>query len=418
MNSVSCGYAHLCAGCDFLYLDYEKQKSLKERHLRDAFARVMGEQKQQFVLPIIKWVEIAPGGLRDRVDFSVSGGSSEGSDHLPTNFANASSNNNYRVGLFSKHSREIVDLEGCPQMSSMLESWYQQFRSIKIPVERGSVRLRVSPSGARGVWLDLANLDVKRLLDERTTLIRILQKGAIVEIGQRRKRLVDRDDRLRLDDAQLAPWFETYSFDDIAQAIPLYCTIGGFTQPGFKANHALVSEVARQVSALKIERVAEFGSGIGNFTIPLARYLKNKRGNAAKVFVYELDQVAATGLKRSAIEQGLENQIEIRTGNFQLLKEAGTTGNDDPTSIFKQIDLVLVDPPRSGLMGFLDPLARLELHSRPSHFVYISCFSESFAADALKLDELGYVLTDISIVDQFPQSRHYEIVSTFSRTGL
>jgi 23S rRNA (uracil1939-C5)-methyltransferase len=63
----------------------------------------------------------------------------------------------------------------------------------------------------------------------------------------------------------------------------------------------------------------------------------------------------------------------------------------------------------------LNPLVEklVEKSERPQHFIYISCFAESFAIDAAKLFALGYVMESCAIVDQFPQSRHFEVVASF-----
>jgi 23S rRNA (uracil1939-C5)-methyltransferase len=292
-------------------------------------------------------------------------------------------------------------LQGCPQMSPALESWLHDFRKLDFPIERGSVRLRVAPNGQRGAWLDFANVDIKRLLDERTTLD-LLRNQAVVEIGQKRKRLIERDGALKLADPVLEPWFETYI--DGEKPISLYCAIGSFTQPGFAANKALVKEVRSQVHATGAMSAVEFGAGIGNFTLPLASVCRSVR-------VYEVDTLALEGLRRSLEAAGFMEKVEIHSGNFQIERQKSHT---DPPE-FRGAELVFVDPPRSGLMKFLDPLEGLTLAERPKHFVYVSCFAESFAQDSSRLLSLGYKPVATTIVDQFPQSRHFEIVCRFIR---
>jgi 23S rRNA (uracil1939-C5)-methyltransferase len=310
----------------------------------------------------------------------------------------------YRLGLFDRFRTGIVDLQGCPQLSPALESWLHDFRRFEFPVTRGSVRLRVAPDGTRGVWLDFANIDVKSLLVERTRLDSLLASGAVVEIGQRRKRLVVREGQLKLTDAVLFPWFETY-ID--GRSIPLYCSIGSFTQPGFHPNHVLIDEVmtrAREFAkdlggAPALKRAAEFGSGIGNLTLPLSSMF-------AHVDAYEVDVLAIEGLKRTLADQARTN-VTIHSGNYQ--------GDKALALDFKGIDLLLVDPPRSGLMKFLDPLVSSPPEGHPQAILYISCFAESFAADSERLLAIGYQLEKLSIVDQFPQSRHYESVALFKK---
>ncbi len=374
---LACSYSSLCSGCDWLLKPAERQRELKIENLKSVWERATRQR-----LPDVQYIPTAESGLRDRVDLVFDARSG-----LP------------RLGLFDRSHREIVDLQGCPMMSPDLESWFREFRKIRFPIQRGSVRLRVSPNGLRGAWLDFANIDIKNLLDERKTLDR-LRSLAIVEIGQRRKRLVERDGLLKLSDPVLEPWFETWIDNNGSErAIPLYCAIGTFTQPGFKANRILVREVRRLVAQSGARAAFEFGSGIGNFTLPLASVCDH-------VEVFEIDALALEGLQRSLAEADLRAKVEIHRGDFQNSK--------NKTPGFEKADLVLVDPPRSGLKSFLDSLETLGSARKPKNFIYVSCFAESFAEDSRRLIDWNYTLQSITIVDQFPQSRHYELVAHFS----
>ena len=354
-----------------------EQHSLKIDHLRQLWR----SKSVRFPLPDqINYRETGVGGSRDRVDLTFD----QPLGATP------------KLGLFDRFRTGIVDLQGCPQLSPALESFLQAFRLIRFPISRGSVRLRVSPSETRGVWFDFANVDVKALLDEKTTLLSMLEKNWIVEIGQKRKRLEIREsgdgEILKLGDPVLYPWFETY-LDGVA--VPLYTTIGNFTQPGFRANKILIDEVMSLVPTSGT-KAAEFGAGIGNFTLPLAARFRS-------VDVYEIDALALEGLTRTLEEQKKTNSVQIFAGNYQGDKALGLN--------FTDVDLLLVDPPRSGLMKFIDSLAAAP--AKPQKLLYVSCFAESFAQDSDRLFEMGYELEKVSIVDQFPQSRHYETVALF-----
>ncbi len=350
---LNCSYASVCSGCDWLLKPLTEQRSLKMAHLRSVWRQAPDH---------LGFATAGPGSSRDRIDFMIADG---------------------RYGLFDRFKTGLVDLQGCPQLSPALEAFFQDFRGFKFPISRGSVRLRVSPTGKRGVWLDFANIDVKTLLDDGQILRELLASGAIVEIGQRRKRLVEREGRLKLDDPVLEPWFETYVE---GVATPLYCTIGSFTQPGFRVNRMLIEEVMSLVP-MRGGRVAEFGAGIGNFTLPLA-------ARFAAVDAYEVDTLALEGL-----EHVKPANVTIHSGNYQGDKALGLQ--------FADADCLLVDPPRSGLMKFIEPVATAQ------KLIYVSCFAESFAADSDRLHDFGFRVEKATIVDQFPQSRHYEIVASF-----
>lgn len=380
-GTLNCRYASLCSGCAWIERPPERQREDRLQALREAWSKAGVTAP----LPPLHYVGIASGGLRDRTDLIIDRRTGA-----------------YRLGLFGRDRHDILDLDTCPQLSPALDAFLREFRAIQLPVKRGSVRLRVSPGGERGVWLDLANLDVKNLLEEQTTL-RALMAIARVEIGQRRKTLIDQEGRLRLAEPTLLPWFETYLGGEL-RATPLFTVIGGFTQPGFRANRSLVAETLRLGAAAAgdrpLARVAEFGAGSGNFTLPLAA------GMAAHVDAYEVDALACRGLRLGAEAAGLSERIFVHEGDFQV-----ATRRAD----FSAVDMIVADPPRSGLMAFLEPLAEVAPDSRPKLFLYVSCFADSFALDSRRLVELGYRPSYVSVLEQFPQSPHFEIAAAFTR---
>ncbi len=302
-----------------------------------------------------------------------------------------------RLGLYGLEERAgIVDLPACPMMSSALEQFFIEYRQRVPPfVRKGSVRLRVSPAGARGVWLDFANADVKALFDEKEYL-RWLMRLAFVEIGQRRKALVWREDTdsPKLVDPILQPWFETYSAD--GSAIPLFGPVGGFSQTGFAANRELVGVVCEMAALAGAREWLELFSGNGNFALALAA-----RGFAVEAV--EFDELALAGLEMSLLAYPeLRERLKFSRADVYLqekkLPPLGGRG-------------LLVDPPRAGLRELL---ARLRAGDRPEHLIYVSCHSESFTMDSRELLALGYRLRELVGVDQFPHSNHSEWVALFS----
>ncbi|HIQ48023.1 MAG TPA: RNA methyltransferase, partial [Aquifex aeolicus] len=72
------------------------------------------------------------------------------------------------------------------------------------------------------------------------------------------------------------------------------------------------------------------------------------------------------------------------------------------------IDLVVVDPPRSGL---LKEEVDLLLRNKPEKVVYISCNPSTFARDVRMLVKGGYKLSFIKLIDNFPQTYHIESIA-------
>jgi 23S rRNA (uracil1939-C5)-methyltransferase len=270
---------------------------------------------------------------------------------------------------------------------------------IKWPIEKGSIRLRAGPHGEKGVWLDFANIDIKKILDEKE-ILKSLQKIAFVEMGQRRKVPVWNGTEFKLQDPELNIWFQTWMND---VPVDLFCHVASFTQPSLKANKLIADKISSWVNRYPDVRLIEFGSGIGNLTLPAL-------ATASSVLACEIDALSLEGLEKtvSHLPSSLKDsarKLKIYRGDFQkkILQD------------FSQFDGVLANPPRSGLMSFLNPLEELESSQRPPFFIYMSCFPESMALDMERLQKYGYEISELAILDQFPQTHHYEVLGLLQR---
>lgn len=372
-TKVPCPYEALCSGCQFLNLDYGTQSDRKAAELLE----LLRGSNLPYEKPL-NFLSAGPAYLRDRLDFSLE---------------------NNRLGLYRKDKREVLDLDVCAQLSPSLQEWLSEFRKIRWPFEKGSIRLRTSPQGQKGVWLDFANIDIKALLEEKT-ILQTLQKTAFVEIGQRRKVPVWTGSEFKLRDPELHVWFQTW-LDN--QAVDLYCQVASFTQPSLTANKIICEVINTWVGSFPQARLLEFGSGIGNLTLPAL-------AAAQSLLACEIDELSLQGLQKTLEQlppslQHLREKIQIHRGDFQKKLK-----ND-----FSHFDGVLANPPRSGLMNFLSPLEELSFEQRPPFFIYMSCFPESMVQDFVRLKNCGYEIAELAIVDQFPQTRHYEVLGLLQR---
>lgn len=363
MTEPSCTYAEICSGCSEWKKPYPDQLAEKKSHLEKQLREINVEH------PAAEVISIEPYGFRDWMDLTIEDG---------------------RIGLYSHQIQFIVDLPKCMQMSPKLAEFYQEVRKIPLPIHKGSIRLRISPTGEKGIWLDFANLDIKKLLEEKTSLLALL-KIAHVEIGQRKKVLTLQKEQLKLEDPQLKHWSRTWSQD---REIPLSGTVSTFTQSGDLANQQIIQHIRALCSTpANMKKIIEYGAGNGNLTFSFL--------NAGhELLVLETDPFA-----RKAFEKTLQ-EISIKP-KVKFLEQAQLN-----ESHLKKTDLLLANPPRSGLSTLLGKLQELAKTTHlPLYFVYMSCSYESFLKDAVQMQYLGYELTVLKIVDQFPQTKHYEIIS-------
>ena len=365
---MECSKFGQCGGCPLGGTPYQQQLESKALFVQDQLG--------------VRATLLSPGesGLRDRIDlvWDVQPGKP------PV------------LGLYQLNQREgrqLVDIDTCPMLSAPMEAWLKDYRQKVPPIGLGTVRLRVAPGGQRGAWLDFANVDVKALFEE-VEYLKWLSNLAIVEIGQRRKRLVWKEDRPKLVDAELFPWFETYGEKN--KPIPLYGVIGGFTQVGLTSNKMLVQQVVSAAQKSGSKEWVELFCGSGNFSLAIASH-------GLSVMAYENDELAVQALKRSKLENSIDHlQIE-RVDVYHQPNKIASLGSKG----------LLVDPPRSGLGKSLSWLGALPAGGRPKTLIYVSCFSDTFVSDAKQLAELGFKLVELCGVDQFPQSSHMEWIGSF-----
>lgn len=347
-----CKLTGQCTGCPWLDKSLDQQRQLKLLQM----ANLLETEN-------VNWISCGDQALRDRADLTWENG---------------------RLGLYD-HSRNIIDIEECLMLSGELEKWLIEYRSVKPPIYKGSVRLRVAPDKTRGVWLDFSNLDVKTLF-EQVEYLKWLSERAIVEIGQRKKRLVWKNDLPKLSDPVLFPWFETYSKN---QTLPVYGTIAGFTQAGLHSNRHLVSTVMKHIEETGKQEWLELFCGSGNFTLAML-------GQGLEVQAVENDELALQALALSCEGRFAPKILKVDLTRFFI--------ESSPANW-------LVDPPRFGLKHLLNQIQ----NSTPENLVYVSCWPESLKSDLDALKTIGYRIRKVSAVDQFVHSPNTEWVITLTK---
>ncbi len=145
------------------------------------------------------------------------------------------------------------------------------------------------------------------------------------------------------------------------------------------------------------ETVLDLYSGVGLFTLPLARRFQ-------KVIAVEANPVAARFARRNLQFAGLTNaRVHTATVTQWFRSDGARSG---------PVDLVLLDPPRAGAES---AVIKGILELGPKRICYVSCDPATLARDLKKLLAGGYALDAISGFDLFPQTHHVETVVQLRR---
>jgi 23S rRNA (uracil1939-C5)-methyltransferase len=169
---------------------------------------------------------------------------------------------------------------------------------------------------------------------------------------------------------------------------PVWLAAASFFQTNLRLLPDLIARLKAESSPLDGKSIVDVYAGVGLFGLFLA-------GAAREVIAIESDALAVEAGKRTAGEWGLTNIRFVP----RPAEEALTGG--------KSFDVVIVDPPRSGLTpGVIEAL----LAGRPPLLLYVSCLPQSLARDLQTLTRT-YRLEHLELFDFYPQTYHVELLA-------
>jgi tRNA (uracil-5-)-methyltransferase len=182
----------------------------------------------------------------------------------------------------------------------------------------------------------------------------------------------------------------------------LYQTDQSFYQPNY---FHMPEMVTKAMSFIKDPKdLLELYCGSGTFSLPMRKLFN-------KIFATENNRQSIRCLNKSIDEQNIKNIFHARLSAEEVSELfAGR--------VFKRMNginisdfnfsHVLVDPPRAGLDKDV-----ISMISKFKNIIYISCNYETYERDVKNLK--GFTIKNIEIFDQFPNTKHLEIVSLLSR---
>jgi 23S rRNA (uracil1939-C5)-methyltransferase len=146
------------------------------------------------------------------------------------------------------------------------------------------------------------------------------------------------------------------------------------------------------------EIVFDLYCGTGSISLFLAQKAKEVHG-------FEVIVSSVEDATRNAIRNGVGNAF-FHIANLDNFFKFGV-GKKYPKP-----DVIVVDPPRAGMHKFMtNYLPRFEAKK----IVYISCNPTTQARDTEVLQQNGYQLKNLTMVDMFPHTPHVETVGIFEK---
>lgn len=347
-----------CGGCQWQHVGYKAQLEAKEYILREALERIGG-------LKDIEVESIFPSpsqyGYRQRVTLSV-----------------WFQKKRYCVGYLEGRSRRGIEIETCPiatePINGAIKRLSRSLSSIetrRYPLER----VYISSDGVDS-YITLvpgSNRDLSKLYSLRNHLRKSNETKNTYILGEM-------EEEFELDILGLK-----------FRAIPSV-----FIQVNSMVNEQLVRTVMDLATPYRNKRVLDLFSGVGNFSLHLAR-------QSREVFGVDVNARAIRLARKNAKLNSIENAVFEVSDAVEFVKKAARDGI--------RFDLIVLDPPREGAKEILEYIPKLHAQG----IIYVSCNPTTLARDLKMLLHLGYKTIRVYPFDMFPQTYHIESLALLSR---
>ena len=357
----ACPYFQRCGGCHYQHASYEHQLEIKAQILKENLRRIAKlELDRELIVH-----RSPPWNYRNRSRFQIK---------TAPEFA---------TGYYKFGSHELLPVEACPISSPLINRGLEALwrwgradgardvREVELFADAEDSQLLIEASCAPGLEANRA----QELTERMRETIPQAAGVAIFASPDAGKRGNGHPEKIASAGAEALE----YKTPNASYRV----SAGAF----FQVNRHLVGELVNLVTEGQRGEVAlDLYAGVGLFSSALARRF-------AQVIAVEASQISHADLAHNSPA----NVKAVRATSEQYLQKAGRL----------RAELVVVDPPRSGLGA---EVRRALVKSAVPRIIYVSCDPATLARDLGELLGAGYRVEQAHLVDLFPQTYHLESV--------
>ncbi|SEL39116.1 23S rRNA (uracil1939-C5)-methyltransferase [Atopomonas hussainii] len=358
----ACPHTERCGGCNLQHWPEAQQLAFKQQSLADQLKRVAQLEPEHWAAPLAG----EPLAYRRRARVAVRWNAQR---------------QQLDVGFRAEASQEVVALNDCAvlvqPLQKILHALPATLNALEAPQSVGHVELFYGDASAVLVrhTKPLSESDqqaLQRWADSHAAQLWLQGKGE--------------------PEASVAGQVLSYSLP--SWQVQLGYRPGDFVQVNAALNERMVAQALDWLGDVQGLRVLDLFSGLGNFSLPLARC-------GAEVTAVE----GVAGMVARAQQNAEANGLNVRCVQADLF--APLAGN----WLADGCDIVLLDPPRDGAQQVAKQIKELGA----ARVLYVSCNPATLARDAALLAEQGYRLVKAGLLDMFPQTAHAEAMALFAQ---
>ena len=383
-----CKHFGTCGGCSLLDQPIAWQLHDKVAATEALLAPVLGGLRIEYDTP-----PQAPRHFRTRLLYPV----------------RADRNGIPMVGIYEFHSHHVVRIEECRTQDVWLTElglvMERALRELRLqPYDPRSKRGTVKAVAARlagGTGEVVASIITRPgAFSQGQAFADAVLKGAAALPQIRHERelvgvvhgISDRDDEFLLADRNL-PLRGRDHVIDRRDGLQFRISAGSFYQVHVSAPTLLYGPGLKMCGDVRDQRVVDGYGGVGCFGLRLAK------AGAAKVTIVEDNAAACRDATHNIAANALTN-VDVLEAQFTNAKFANGP------------DLLVVDPPRSGLG---EAGVKRVLAAKPKRLLYVACAADSLARDLTSLTAKGFKLVTVRLCDLFPHTEHVELLALLQR---
>ena len=389
---AKCPVARSCGGCTLQSLDYRAELRLKQNKVENHLKRIGG-----FDLSSVEIEEII--GMEDPIRY-----------RNKSQFPFGRKNGKNITGYFAGRTHSIVEFDDCiigigenkTVLNTVLD-FMEKYSVDAYNEEDGSGIVRhvlIRKGFATGELMVCTVINANNL-PHSDKLVESLCSALGNDLKSVSTNINKKNTNVILGEKTVTLYGNGYIEDYIGD-VKFRISPQSFYQVNPVQTKKLYSKALEYAALTGEETVWDMYCGIGTISLFLAKSAK---------FVYGVEIVDAA--IQNAIENAKINNIE-NVKFFVGKAEEIITGEYENGNI-RDIDVIVVDPPRKGLDKLaIDTMLKL----LPKRIVYVSCDSSTLARDLKLLCEKEYELKKLTVVDQFSRSYHTETVALLSKLDV
>lgn len=365
----------ICGGCSTQHISFEAQVKIKEQALIDNLKHIGKASTDQILPPLMG----KPWGYRHRARLSAKYVAKKGG---------------VLVGFRERGAPYVADMQECKILPKHVSDLIPALREL------------------------IAGLSIKDKIPQIEAAVGI---GLTVLVIRNMKNLSAADeelvyrfvDKYKSNEHQLQMWLQPkgpetcypfyplnlpkLSYDLVKFDIKMPYYPGEFTQVNPYINQEMVNLAISLLDPQQDEVIADFFCGIGNFTLPIAKYAKLTIG------IEGSDQLVKRA-NENAIYNNLAHKAAYQAVNLFKI-------DSNWLQKLGYFDKWLIDPSRDGAFELVKAITP---QTAPQRIIYVSCNPATLARDAGELVNVhGYRLVSIGVINMFPHTSHIESIARF-----